>query len=122
MDEPALWVKEAVRRVLNPQGHTEDHRFLHILVAREPKPAEYVEDLGLASQFPGEQFILYADREPVGRLLDMAQARREARPYAEEAGIEPPDLINGYYEHAEERWKAHLRTSTFGSLIRRQRD
>lgn len=122
MDEPASRLYETVRRVLNAEGHSEDRRFLHIWVRRNDAIAEYVEDLGGAWQFPGEAFILLADWEPVGELLDMALSRRWARAFNVEHGVEPPDLVTGYYEQAEERWKQGQRVSTFGPLLRRQRN
>lgn len=122
VDEPAIRLTETVRRVLNERGHTEDRRYQHILVIRNDVVHEYVEDLGLASCYPGEAFIIIADAEPVGELLDMAFCRRWARPYVIEAGIPPPNLAEGWRQAAEKQWKQHLGQSVFGPAFRKQRD
>ena len=126
VDEPAVRLTETVRRVLVPTpngGHrSEEHRIQSISVLRDGEIVRYTEDLGLASQYRGEAFVLLADFEPVGELLDMAFARRHAMPLNIERGIAPPDLIGGYFQQTEERWKTAHRVGTFGPHFRKQRD
>jgi len=126
MDEPAVRLSETVRRVPNERGHSEDRRFMTIQVIRQDAIAEYVEDLGFASDFPGESFMILADPRPggdtVGEVLDMAIRRRWRRPMAVESGIEPPDLVNNWRRASEETRKIRNRVSVFGSQFKKQRD
>ena len=130
MDERAIGIREHVQRVSVPtkngrtkrSTHTEDHRLLNILLIRNGTVYEYTEDLGLASQYPGDGFIIQAAEEPIGPLLDMAERQRWRAPFHIRMGIGPSFTFDGYRQAVEERWRQHERVSTFGAHFTKQRD
>lgn len=130
LDEPAIGIRENVQRVMVPtkggkskrSRHSEDHRILSILLVRDGTVYEYTEDLGLASMYPDEGFILQAAEEPIGPLLEWAERRRWTVPFHVRAGIGPSFTFDGYRQAVEERWKQEQRMSVFGTAYKRQRD
>ena len=135
-DEPAVRLTEMVQRVrVNHNGgwHTEDHRIQTIAFIRDSQVYEFKQDLGLASQYPGEPFIILSADEQhpvstiseldrVGTLLAMAERERYRRPFVETVGVELPDLATGFREAMDTAWKEQERVSVFGAAYKKQRD
>jgi hypothetical protein len=106
MDEPAIQLYE----INEPSpDSTSIRRYRHIRVVRHYAPAEYIEDMGLASEF-GEELSIqggveeggaFVSVERVGDLIDYANALKE-RPFDME-DIVPTDLIGGYHDVMEQR-------------------
>ena len=122
-----------MRRVLNTQGHSEDHRFQTITLVRHDQLVDYVEDLGLAAQYKGETFVIVSadednpvrvlsELDTVGALQDYAESARYAKPLREEYGIPTPDLIGSFRQAVEEEFKQQNHISTFGSNFTKQRN
>lgn len=134
VNEPAVRLTEMVRRVpVNHKGgwHTEDHRIQSILFIRDNKVYEFKQDLGLASQYPGEPFIILSADEQhpvsdiseldrVGTLLDMAHRERMRKPFVEEFGVELPDLAEGFRRGVERAYKEQEAISVFGPAYSKQ--
>lgn len=135
-DEPAVRLTEMVQRVPVPHKggyHTEDHRIQTVVVVRSSCLYEFRRDLGLASQYPGEPFIILSADEAhpvstlsqldkVGTLLEMAERERFRKPFVVEHGVELPDLATGFREAIETAYKEQERVSVFGQWFRKQRD
>lgn len=130
-EEPAVRLIEMNRRVL-VQGHSEDHRFQTIELVRSDRIVNYEADLGMASKFTGEPFVIVSadvnhpvkvlrDLDTVGAMMDMAEARRNAKPFNVEYGVPTPDLVGSYIQAIEEAFKQQEHISTFGSHFTKQR-
>jgi len=106
MDEPAILLYETNGPALDSQSL---RRWRHILVVRNDKPADYVTDMGLASDFSDELSIpggvaeggRFVSVEKVGDLMDFADGLRN-QPFDVE-DIVLTDLEGGYHDVMEQR-------------------
>ena len=107
MDEPAIQLLEL--NAPSPDS-TSVRRYRHIRVVRNDAPAEYIEDMGPASDFGDEISIpgggvseggAFISVERVGDLIDYANALKDL-PFGEH-DIVRTDLIGGYHDMMEQK-------------------
>lgn len=120
-DEPCFSLKEVNLRTPDSKGI---HRYMIVTVVRNDKLAEHRRDLGPASAFTMEEFVvpggmtdpinkrIYIE-ETVGRLMQIADELRaevHGRP-------DPPkghDLIGGYFDSFDKKIRNRKKQTTFG--------
>lgn len=124
-NEPVAFVGE---RVLSPADHRAPHRYRLYGVVRGDQQATHVEDMGLASQWPGAQeflvFCEYAHTAQEARELceDMRQdVGADLRAFLEEKQAES-SLIYDWLNWREEKRAGIRNASTFGPYVTRQRN
>ena len=116
----ALTEREEV--VMNANGSNSVHRIQMIRVIAGDIEYDEETDLGEARHFKHAPLVIQScGMTKVGKVRDMANRLRNDPNFADEYGLEVPDLPNLYYQYATELYEQSQHRSVFGPDVARSR-